>query len=160
VGDGFLPGDFEPARLEQALAAVSDTAWSNPSTFNETRVHHGYRRVVLVNGGSATPTAPPFTFILDDFAPVWEAWLSWIDPGGFIVPHKDGGPYKERWQVPLRPSGVWGADHVHTVGRCFQVTHWEPHSVTNDGDTPRIHLVIDRDVVANPDPSPFEVTHG
>lgn len=154
------PDRIPPDLIAAALSLVPPGAWSFPSTYAQTDVHHGYRRVVLVNDG--LPTGPAgFGFILDRFAPVHEAWLSWIDPGGFIVSHTDAGPYRERWQVPLRPSGRWGEETIHRIGEPFQVSHWEPHSVTNDGLGPRIHLVVDRDVIVNPSTAPFtKETHG
>lgn len=117
---------------------------------------------MLVNGRRWLDEAEPFGDVLAWFHPIAEAWLSWIDPGGYIVAHRDGGPYRERWQVPLRTSGYWGRGTFHNVGEPFKVVHWEPHSVTNNGNRPRVHLVIDRDLIVNPDPTPFtiEESHG
>lgn len=148
---------FDPARLRAALGRVPGGAWSLPSTFADTRVHHGYRRVVLVEAGRRRPEAEPFGFVLDALAPVHGAWLSWIDPGGFIRPHRDAGPWRERWQVPIQAAGDFHAVDTFTPadGVAFQVTHWERHSVTNDTDRPRIHLVVDRDVLLDRPPLPF-----
>lgn len=145
------PASFEPEVLQAALAAIPDGAWSLPSTYQATGVHHGYRRVVL----AGLPLS--FTPILEAFAPIRDAWVSWIEPGGFIVRHRDAGPYYERWQVPLSTAG-WtnqGSDAVATDGVPFRVEHWKPHSVSNPTSSPRVHLVIDRDVVADPDREPF-----
>jgi hypothetical protein len=117
--------------------------------------------VVLVGAGNPTPEAATFKPILEHFTPIKEAWLSWIDPGGYIVAHRDGGPFYERWHVPLCVSGAWGDGTTNTVGVSFRVDHWEPHAVTV-GDTPRVHVVIDRDIIANPSTAPFiiEESHG
>lgn len=141
---------LDPLALRSALATIPSAAWSLPSTFTATRVHHGYRRVVMVDAGRQLPESEPFAFVLDHFAPVHEAWLSWIDPGGFIVPHRDKGPYRERWQVPIRPAGTFtqGDEFEPQPGRCFPVAHWEPHAVMNDTPQQRVHLVIDRAVLA------------
>lgn len=111
-------------------------------------MHHGYRRVVLVSARYWTEHAEWFRRVLAEFAPVYDAWLSWIDPQGFIVPHRDGGPHRERWQVPIQARGEFHAGEPFTPveGKCFAVRHWQPHSVMNDTDQPRIHVVIDRDV--------------
>jgi len=148
---------FDPARLHAALASVPAGAWSLPSTFAETRVHHGYRRVVLVEAGRPLGAAEPWRFVLDELAPVFSAWLSWIDPGGFIVPHRDAGPWRERWQVPVQAAGTWHDDVVTTPidGRAFRVEHWQPHAVTNRTDHPRIHLVLDRAVWLDEPHAPF-----
>jgi hypothetical protein len=148
---------FDPERLRVALATVPSGAWSAPSTFAATGVHHGYRRVTLVDHGNRWPAAEPFGFVLEALAPVQDAWLSWIDAGGFIVPHRDAGPWWERWQVPVSTSGVWLDSGMSSAsdGVPFQVKHWAEHAVLNDADHPRIHVVVDR-AVRIPEPSqPF-----
>lgn len=149
--------EFDPGRLSDALARVHAGAWSLPSTFAATGVHHGYRRVVLVGAGRLQPQAEPFGFVLDEFAPVLEAWLSWIDPGGFIAPHRDAGPWRDRWQVPICAAGEFHMGQTFTAvnGHAFQVTHWEPHAVVNRTGHPRIHLVVDRAVWLEHPAQPF-----
>jgi hypothetical protein len=144
-------GQFDLAALRRALGLVPPSAWSLPSTFAATGVHHGYRRVTLAH------LVEPFAFVLDAFAPVHDAWLSCIDPGGFIVPHRDAGPYRERWQVPIATAGTMTqGDITAAVDGCpFRVEHWAPHSVDNGSDHPRIHLVIDRDVILDRPAMPF-----
>jgi hypothetical protein len=99
----------------------------------------------------------PFAPVLALFEPIRDAWLSWIDPGGFIVRHRDAGPYYDRWQVPIRTAGWMQQETAEAAqdGRPFRVRHWLPHSVANPSTEPRIHLVIDRDVVANPSRDAF-----
>ena len=147
------PAALDPEPLRAALAAIPLAAWSQPSTFQATQVHHGYRRVVLAE------LVVPFSFVLDQFAPIRDAWLSWIDPGGFIVRHRDGGPYFDRWQVPISTAGVTeqATAEPSVNGVPFRVQHWLPHSVWNRTAHPRIHLVIDRDVVVNPSRDPFRI---
>lgn len=148
--------DTDLATLRAALDDVPESAWSQPSTFEQTEVHHGYRQVSLVTNGGRKQYAELFATVLDAFAPVHSAWLSWIEPGGFILPHRDAGPWRERWQVPIRTSGEMNGITA-TEGAPFRVEHWKRHSVTNDGDSPRIHLVIDRDVIVDATVSPFTV---
>jgi len=142
---------FEPERLRVALEAIPSAAWSLPSSFRATGAHHGYRRAVLAE-------LDPFRFVLDQFAPVREAWLSWIEPGGYIVAHTDRGPFYERWQVPVSTAGWMEQNGMRASavdGVPFQVRHWLPHAVGNPTTKPRVHLVIDRDVMVNPAAAPF-----
>lgn len=145
---------FDPERLRSCLAAVPDSTWSLPSSFAATGVHQGYSRAVLVEAGRYTPAGDLFGFVLDEFGPVWSAGAAAVEPGGFIVPHCDAGPHRERWHVPIEPAGATcGVEAV--AGVPFPVEHWEPHDVINDTDRRRVHLVIDRDVIVRPDPTPF-----
>jgi hypothetical protein len=146
------PARFNPEALQAALALIPPASWSLPSTVEATGVHHGYRRVVQVE-------LDPFRFVLERFEPVRDAWLSSIDPGGFILIHSDAGPFYDRWQVPIATSG-WmdqGSAEPASNGVPFRVDHWKPHSVANPGGAPRVHLVIDRDVVVNPARSAFRL---
>jgi hypothetical protein len=143
-----------PARaddLTAALAAV-DGLWSLPSTFEATKVHHGYRRVVVTHAG--VPHVPALAELLEPFAPVREAWLSWIDPGGFIVRHRDAGPYFERWQLPFTADGSLNGVRP-SPGVAFRVHQFDWHEVRNDGPGPRVSLVIDRDVPLSVASQPF-----
>lgn len=149
---------FDPAQLREALGRVNPADWSQPSTYQATGVHEGYRRVVLVDHGRRIAAADPWGFVLDEFAPVNGAWLSRIDPGGFIRPHRDGGPYHERWQVPVQAAGTFTQDDLTFTpadGVPFLVRHWEPHSVDNQTARPRVHVVIDRDLVLDRPAEPF-----
>lgn len=110
--------------------------WSDPSPFSATGVHSGYRRnkghldSSLFDGGSG--------------------WVSRIEPGGFIIPHRDAGPYKRRYQIPIEPAGWFWSEATgwfQPTGR-FDVQHWLPHAVVNTTNRPRIHLVVDSAVVA------------
>ena len=141
------------------LLASAGGLWSEPSTFEATGVHHGYRRVVVVNGSRLL--LDQFGPLLEQFAPVAEAWLSWLDPGGFVVEHIDPGPHRERWQIPFTDDGALlhdGVRVVHEVGVPFRVNHQEWHSVDSPGPgRPRISLVVDRDVIVSPHRSPLRL---
>lgn len=138
-GDLILDTD----RLRADLARVA--WWSQPSRYEQTGVHHGYRRALNLAG--------LFEWVLEGFAPVVWAQVAVVDPGGFIAPHVDAGPYMERWHVPIVAAGVFqqGDDTFEPVaGVPFRVRHWERHAVWNPTDTGRVHLMIDRNVVAAP----------
>jgi len=139
-------------QLRAALAEVPAEAWSQPSRYPDTGVHHGYLRVPLVTAGKLQPHGELFQFVWDVMDPVRDVTLSRLESGGFITPHRDAGPWLERWQIPIQPSGdgLTGA-----AGAAFPVAPGEPHHVTNRGPGPRIHLVVDRDIYVNRDPLPF-----
>lgn len=150
---------YDPAALRAAYAALPAGSWSLPSRFAENNVHHGNRRIVLVQASVRLPEAEPFGFVLDDFAPVHTAWLSWLEPGGFITPHRDAGPWRERWQIPIHAAGLLDEDGVRSQPRDgvpFRVQHHGPHSVWNADPRARIHLVLDRDVWLELPSEPFQ----
>lgn len=148
---------MKPVDVTGVLDAVAGM-WSLPSTFSRTKVHHGYRRVIVYDGTLRVPALAP---LLDQFTPVHNAWLSWIEVGGFIVRHVDGGPYRQRWQVPITDAGLFDHDGRIArpdVGVPFRVHHYWPHAVTNPGPGPRVSLVIDRAVlVADVPDGPFRI---
>lgn len=150
--------EFDLIRLRTALKQIPTAAWSLPSSYVDTGVHHGYRRVVLVHAGQQWEFGHLFDFVWDELAPVWGATLSWIDSGGFIIPHRDAGPWRQRWHVPIIAAGQWCGAESFTPrsGIAFQVAHWEPHTVVNRSDHPRVHIVIDRDIPVDHDLLPFE----
>lgn len=99
--------------------------------------------------------------MLASFAPVRDAWLSWIEPGGYVVEHIDAGPHYERWQIPFSAAGRMVVDDepiAHEVGVPFRVEHHRWHRVENDSDEPRVSLVVDRDVVVSATRSPLRLT--
>lgn len=142
------------SRLVEALDAIPAAAWSRPSNIETTGAHHGYRRLVLADNRRPQGPAPSFAFVLDLFAPVHTAWLSWIVPGGYIVTHRDAGPYRERWQIPILAGNMDGLPCE--PARPFRVEHWRPHSVAPVA-TDRVHLVIDRDVLLDHTALPFTI---
>jgi hypothetical protein len=147
---GSLPVD----QLHAALTEVRRD-WTLPSSYATNGVHHGYQRIVLIAGGRWWPTAEPFRFALEQYNPIREAFISQLQPGGFIAPHRDAPPWYERWQIPIHAAGRFD-DARPTDGVPFRVTHWLPHFVANDTDRPRVHLVIDRDIELDLPPAPFE----
>lgn len=152
AGPGPLaPPTYDPAALWTALSGIPEGAWSLPSTFAGTSVHEGYSRIQLITGGFAqSPYAELFEFVLRDFEPIDKVWLSCITPGGYIIPHADAGPWRERWHVPIQAAGLFNDERPEDAVP-FQVEHWKKHSVVNDTNHLRIHLVIDRDVAAGPE---------
>lgn len=136
------------------MLAVCDGRWSLPSSFAATKVHDGYQRVVVVHAGRVV--VPELGWLVDEFAPVAECWVSRLAAGGFIAPHVDAGPYRERWQVPVTGAGSFNGARP-TPGVPFRVCHWEWHEVRNDDATPRVTVVVDRDVLVGVPSGPLKV---
>ena len=111
-------------------------AFSQPSVYDGPagRVHHGY---------STAPAAVDAVPVLLSAEPV-ASWYAKLEPGGFIVPHVDQGPWRERWHYPI--SGVgwvwqsWEDESIPRVGRPvlpdgaaapYRMNHHRPHAVWN-----------------------------
>ncbi len=89
-----------------------------------------------------------------------KAWYAKLDPGGFIVPHVDEGPWMERWHYPISGQGSvwqdWNDDgtlrHMVSVDGLFgpyRMNHHKPHAVWNPYDEPRIILIVEYDNPVN-----------
>ena len=111
-------------------AMVSDPAW------------HGYGAV----------TDPVVAAILPHFPGCFAntRLLSVVMPGHAIEPHCDQQPphWICRVHVPLTANDqsrfiVGGVAHVLRPGMAYRVNTEAVHSVENDGDTPRIHFMMD-----------------
>ena len=127
-------------------------AWSQPSTYSEgTGVHHGYS-----TAPADVPNPTEITYYAgrddSDAAPADKAWYAKLEPGGFIVPHVDQGPWVERWHYPISGAGyVWqdwyDADvSVRALPRNpYRMNHHKPHAVWNPYGEPRIILIVEYD---------------
>ena len=145
---------FDPELLVSALTRLPAAAWAQPVTADD-EVNPGYQFASLIVSRRPKPAADLFRFVLDQFDPIWTAWIAKVPPHGFIGPHIDEGPYHERWHVPIHPAGTFDGRGV-SAGVSFQVEHWTPHRVDNPTGRVRIHLVIDRDVMVNQPIAPFQ----
>lgn len=140
---------YDVDRLLDVAENLPPEAWSAPSRYADTGVHHGYSRALL-NGALRELLA----FVLDDFAPLHQASLTRLAPGGFMAPHRDAPPWRERWQVPIA-GGVWGDGTVRRPGVPHRVEQFHAHSVWNPAPTPRLTLLIDVDRLLDLPPAPF-----
>ena len=124
-----------------------DVDWSNPSTYSEgTGVHHGY---------STAPADTLPSFLDISKALIDGAWYAKLNPGGFIVPHIDQGPWRERWHYPISGRGeVWQswedgdwyyAMDFYAAEGPYRMNHHKPHAVWNPYDQPRIVLIVEYD---------------
>ena len=128
-------------------------AWSKPSTYTTgTGVHHGY---------STAPADVPNPSVITYYAgrddgnaaPADKAWYAKLDPGGFIVPHIDQGPWRERWHYPISGEGsVWQEWEFNSPTLVspsqtipYRMNHHKPHAVWNPYDEPRIVLIVEYD---------------
>lgn len=138
--------------LHAALATIPAEVWSPPSNYADNHVHHRYSRCPLVDAGTWRPEAEAFRPWLGAYD-VHDAWLSRIQPGGYIVPHTDRSRWRERWHIPIQAAGwmILGCGYPYgdteavfdEVGMPLRVEHWLPHAVENQDDHDRIHLIID-----------------
>ncbi len=135
---------------------TDSVVWSKPSTYSEgTGVHHDYS-----TAPADVPTPSVITYYArrddSDAAPADKAWYAKLDPGGFIVPHIDQGPWRERWHYPISGQGSvwqdWNDDgtlrHMVSVDGLFsayRMNHHKPHAVWNPHDEPRIVLIVEYD---------------
>ncbi len=140
------------------MTTVLAPAYSQPSTYGGPagRVHHGY----------STAKADEITVPLDLSKPLRSAWYAKLEPGGFIVPHVDQGPWRERWHYPISGTGiVWQSweetdgptDRVmgylapqlrldwFTSDKPYRMNHHLPHAIWNPHDEPRIILIVEFD---------------
>ena len=136
-------------KLEKALKKVQ---WGKPTVYSEHGISHGRALAKADNAIAYAAGLEP---------PIHIAFWARIDPGGFIVPHIDAGPYWERWHFPVEPSGgFWEDGEYSSPEEPFIVRHWLPHAVFNDGPGVRTHLIVDRAVVPLNAPAymPLELT--
>ena len=115
--------------------------WSQPSTLEATSVHHGYATAKASSLQVLSVVGP------NGGIPV-KGWYARLDPGGFILPHTDAGPWVERWHYPIQPAGyIWQEDDgiVESPLDPFQVAHHRPHAVWNPHHIARIHLIVEYD---------------
>lgn len=116
-----------------------------------------FDRCEVVFTPEARPFLPEFTaptsgllHALD--GPIGEcgrALIAGLPPGGKITPHIDEGLYADyfdRFHIVLQGTCLFrcGAEtHRPQPGEAFWFNHKLEHSVENDGDIDRIHLIID-----------------
>jgi len=128
--------------------------WSQPSIYSEgTGVHHGYS-----TKKAEPPNPSEITYYTGNAVHGKNAWYAKLDPGGFIVPHVDQGPWMERWHYPISGTGyVWqrwiedrfivedGLTVVALPSKPYRMVHYQPHAVWNPFDEPRVVLIVEYD---------------
>ena len=122
-------------------------AWSQPSTYTEgTGVHHGYA-TAKANGDTQVDIRP----VSGAVRAISNGWYAKLDPGGFIIPHVDQGPWVERWHYPISGKGrVWQESSAQSQLAIqyinpYRMNHHKPHAVWNPFDEPRIILIVEYD---------------
>lgn len=120
---------------EQVLEALVTANWTPPTVYATHKIGHGR--------STATIDQDLLEGLLDE--PIHSGWWARLMPGGFVVPHRDVPPFRERWHFPIQPAGFfWESGMTFEPTEPFMVHHWLPHAVWNPTDRPRIHLMIER----------------
>lgn len=135
---------------------------SIPSRVADNGVHDRYATTTLVKNGIHQPAATLYEEWLT--GDVRWAVLSELEPGGYLLPHRDKGPWRHRVQVPIEPGGWYWDLAQGTIAFPepdveYQVNHHLPHAVWNDTSWTRIHLVIDRGEPHGDGPFELHPTH-
>ncbi len=126
---------------------TDSVVWSKPSTYSEgTGVHHGYST-------AKADARSEWSVDIAARGEVSSVWYAKLDPGGFIVPHVDQGPWVERWHYPISGQGYvwqeWEFNSPTLVSPSqtipYRMNHHKPHAVWNPYDEPRIILIVEYD---------------
>ncbi len=124
---------------EQLHEALEKADWTEPTDYATHRIAHGR--------STATIDQDLLEGLVDE--PIHSGWWARIMPGGFIVPHCDVPPYRQRWHFPVQPAGFfWEDGETREPTEPFIVRHWLPHAVWNPTNAPRIHLMVEREVLS------------
>ena len=135
--------------MSELTEAADQAVWGKTSFFHTTQANTSTQAKNRVSHGRSSAPADPnlaLPYIEPPFRRV--VWAK-LDAGGFVIPHIDAGnPFYERWHVPAYPAGFFWEDGNHSEPtELFRVHHWLPHAVYNPTDKPRIHLMVDRDII-------------
>lgn len=119
---------------------TDDRRWGKEELYGD----HG-----IVHLRTVTPAVQPEEIgdLLVVPGPYQRIFWAKLGPGGFIIPHRDAGPWWDRWHIPVEPAGWFWEDGERLEPDWmvpFRVRHWLPHAVWNDTDRERVHLIVDR----------------
>ncbi len=157
ITDRFVDGCEEIAAVDVLgpaawIAAIPFEAWPQ-----QKRLDDGQIRPSMVTDpnwhGFYEQTDRVVGFLMSAFFPglrSYQRMLSVVMPGHSIEPHTDGQApsWICRVHVPLLANDrsafiVRGVSHALVPGVAYRVNTTAEHAVTNDGESPRIHLMFD-----------------
>ncbi|HEU0135520.1 MAG TPA: aspartyl/asparaginyl beta-hydroxylase domain-containing protein [Allosphingosinicella sp.] len=169
-----LPLAFDPSPLAAEVASIPAEDWTGqPFTQNyeggwdvvplRSKAGETHRlRLIYADPTAATfvPTAwleamPAFQSVLDRFeCPLRSVRLMRLAPGSRILEHSDdldaeSGTLRLHVPVSTNPAvqfRLGGSPVAMTPGSVWYLRLSEPHSAANDGDTARVHLVLDAEM--------------
>jgi hypothetical protein len=149
--DHFVTRNYEGRWTVIALRAPAGTEDQHPIL--QITSHPG---ATAFTDTAALTRAPYFAQALRELDfPVGPVRLMRLDPGSAILTHRDADlDAAQGWarlHIPVRTNPcvaflLNGAPVVMAPGECWYLRLSDPHSVRNDGDEPRVHLVIDAPV--------------
>jgi len=179
-------GPVDIAALRAAVLAIPEAVWAaanaaKPNRFEalgDTR-HIVFRFIDSPRDWRASHDRPAWPRWRDVLAPVLaeavrdygyarglfpRVMLAQMPPGGVIHPHIDANPaakWPHKIHVPvLTNAGVvscfGGGTHRFAPGEAVEVNNLGPHSVRNEGDTDRVHLIFEYYDADQPEPGWLE----
>ena len=149
--DHFVTRNYEGRWSAIALRAPEGTETQHPVL--QLASHPG---VTAYADTAALDAAPYFREVLLALGfPLGSARLMRLDPGSAILTHRDADlDAAQGWarlHIPVRTNPrveflLNGTPVTMAPGECWYLRLSDPHSVRNEGDEPRVHLVIDAPV--------------
>jgi hypothetical protein len=154
------------ARVSQQSAADWKEDVSRQNTFAPHRLTQSIPLLYDADFRHGNPTAQPkFTAFEADLRPVFEFLADVYGPDGISVRclltrlgaglriplHRDNGfslLYSHRIHVPIASNNsvfftVGGEEIAMKEGEVWEINNTREHAVRNDGETPRVHLIVD-----------------
>jgi hypothetical protein len=169
-GNFHYRGPIDIAALKARVSQLSDADWKEDVRRQTTFAPHQFTQAIplLFDGdfrhGDPTPQ-PKFAAFEADLRPVFEFLANLYGPDGIgirclltrlgagleIPRHRDNGLslcYSHRIHVPLLSNDrvfftVGGEEIAMKEGEVWEINNMREHAVRNDGETPRIHLIVD-----------------
>ena len=169
-GNFQYKGLIDIAALKARVSQQSDADWEQDAHRQTTFPPHRFTQTIPLlydaDFRHENPTAQSkFAAFETDLRPVFEflahtygrdgvsvrCILTRLAPGFRIPRHRDGGfslCYSHRIHIPIASNDsvffmVGGEEIAMKEGEVWEINNMREHAVRNDGETPRIHLIID-----------------
>lgn len=140
---------IDVAAMAAWVAAIPLADWHQQKPLGDGQLRPAMMTDLAWHGFGAM-ARPVIEVVLEPGLDAYQVMLSCVMPGHGIEQHRDAmaGDWLYRVHVPLLTNDwsyfrISGERHHMYVGAAFKVNTEALHSVTNDGDTPRIHLMFD-----------------
>lgn len=169
--DNFLliTDGYDVAELRDKVLAIPEAAWHKSGREKKFEAHRDTNSLLVIHDEDFRHFKPTYRPLYDELkeqlSPIFElvkeyyggdgyfvrALIARLKPGGFITPHIDTGytlQHCNRVHIPLvsdegNSFSVGGEEKHLKVGEIWEINNASVHSVKNDSDNTRIHLIID-----------------